>query len=306
MLCRLACLCLLLGASALSAAPESEGRRFQALSFNGSNDQYGDANDRWRTTSLQVSALFGPDWTGGAPHRFGDLLEVRARAEILAPESLTRPDPEDRPYAAIASLGLHTHMRRGETDLRLGADLVFVGPQTGLDDLQATLHELIPGQPRPDVAQENQIGNTVRLALSGEAARAWDIGSRARIRPFAEVRTGDEVLARVGADLIVGRFGEGGLILRDQSTGQLYDGIPGEARGLSLVVGGDIAAVAESIYLPEDRLAELSDTRTRARAMLHWQNRFGAVQYGFTWYGPEFEQQPQGQVVGSASVIFRF
>lgn len=287
-------------------APPASAEGFLAFTWHGSNDQYGDAEDRWRTATLQTSLLLGPRWTGSAPLQFGELIELRTRQEIFAPSNLTAPRADDRPYAAVASLGLHTHWARGEADLRFGADLVLIGPQTGLDDLQTTLHRAIPGQPSPEPAQRTQLGDTARLALSGEAARDIRLAPRLRLRPFAEARVGDEALARVGADVIFGGIGEGGLLLRDVSTGQLYDGMPGRVRGLSFVGGLDVAAVGDSVYLPDDRGATLSPVRTRARVAAHWQLRRFAIQYGFTWLGPEFDEQPEGQVLGSGSILFRF
>jgi hypothetical protein len=45
-------------------------------------------------------------------------------------------------------------------------------------------------------------------------------------------------------------------MVRDQTTGQRYRGIAGTLRqGVSLTLGGDVAHVFSSIYLPEDEAA---------------------------------------------------
>jgi hypothetical protein len=50
---------------------------------------------------------------------------------------------DDRPYAASLSAGLHAHWAALGGELSLGGDLVVVGPQTGLSDLQNRFHDLI-------------------------------------------------------------------------------------------------------------------------------------------------------------------
>ena len=65
------------------------------------NDGLGDLEDRWRTGSYTVSRVRGPSWSGELPGRFGEILEFRARAEIIAPENLTVAAPGDRRYAGI-------------------------------------------------------------------------------------------------------------------------------------------------------------------------------------------------------------
>lgn len=295
-------------AFALGAPAFAEEAGFGLVGFGwiGSNDAYGDRDDRWRSAALTTSFVFGPKGQTQAPHRFGEMWELRGRGEVISPADLDNPAADDRAYAAVLAFGAHTHATRGRTDLRLGAELVFIGPQTGLDDLQKTLHARIPGQPSPEVAQRTQIDNTTRLSLSGEVAHAVPLGAWGRLRPFAEARTGDETFARIGADLIVGRFGESALTLRDTVTGQLYQGTRGTGDGLSFLVGADVAAMGESVYFPENRRAELERVRSRARLGAHWQRGRFSVQYGFTYLAPEFDTQPEGQVLGSASIRYRF
>ena len=73
------------------------------------NDYIGDVGDRWRTSSYALSMMRGPDWTGELPDAFGELLELRFRAEIIAPETLRGARSGDRAYANALTLGLHTH-----------------------------------------------------------------------------------------------------------------------------------------------------------------------------------------------------
>ncbi|MFC3117576.1 hypothetical protein ACFOHS_01790 [Jhaorihella thermophila] len=113
-------------------------------------------------------------------------------------------------------------MVRDGVEFTLGGDLVVIGPQTGLDQRQDGLHSIF-GMPRPAPAVlARQIPNTVRPTAVAEIAHSYDFGGAARIRPFAEMRAGDETLLRVGADVSFGAFGDGGLMARESVTGQRY------------------------------------------------------------------------------------
>ncbi len=271
------------------------------------NDLFGDGGDRWRTGSITSSRVWGRGpWTGTAPGRFGDLLEFRTQGEIIAPVSLRRVNPADRPWAGKLSFGLHSHWSRARTEYSLGGDLVFVGPWTGLGTLQRNLHRLV-GAPIPgDAVLGRQIGNTVRPTIVGEVGHSYPLWDAMRLRPFAEARAGDETLLRIGADLSIGAFGTGELMVRESVTGQRYRAVRNPAPGLGFLLGADIARVFDSIYLPADRGLRPSRNRRRVRAGVHWQGENASFFYGATWLGGEFQGQPGSQVVGSIRVQFQF
>lgn len=269
-----------------------------------SNDGLGDARDRWRTGAYTVSRVRGRDWDGNLPG-FGEILEFRARAEILAPEDLVSPDPGDRRYAGVLTFGLHTHFSHAGLDSSLGLELAVTGPQTGLGDVQSYIHDHL-GLPQPQVL-DDQIGNAVHLGALAEVGRSLSFGP-ARLRPFAEAQVGIETMVRLGFDLDLGPRTQGALMLRDSTTGQRYRGIDGDmVPGWSLSLGGDIAHVFDSALLPEGGAAERTETRSRLRAGLAWQGARGAsVFYGVTWLGKEFAGQSEGQAVGSLSLNLNF
>ena len=90
-------------------------------------------------------------------------------------------------------------------------------------------------------------------------------------------------------------------------TGQRYRAVRGTgADGLSFVLGGDVAAVASSVYLPASGLVDLAKTRSRARAGIYWQSEKFDLFYGLTWLSREFESQPEGQTLGSVNLRIRF
>ncbi|MCZ4354536.1 DUF2219 family protein [Roseovarius aestuarii] len=272
------------------------------------NDLIGDRRDRWRTGSVASSWIWGPDWQGRAPDRFGQLIELRFNAEIIAPENLTAPAPGDRPFVGAVSIGAHTHYDLRGVEIAVGGDLTIVGPQTGLDDLQAGLHDIFHGQDQASAVRNTQIGNDVYPTGVVELGRTLNIGERVALRPFVEARAGVETLARVGADLSFGEIGQGALLIRDPVTGQRYRAIQNAVPGFSLTFGGDVAYVDQSQYLPSDRGYVVEDARSRLRGGVHWQGRTGhRAFYGLTWLGREFEgQRKSGQIVGSVRLHVEF
>lgn len=273
-------------------------------SFN--NDVLGDGKDRWRTGSYTTSRIYGySEWDGPSDRAFGDLIELRVRGEIIAPADLVTPEADDRRWASSLSFGAHTHYHQKNVDYSLGADLVLVGPQTGLAGVQRIIHEIVDA-PIATVL-DDQIDNSIYLALSGEIARPIALGSSAMLRPYAGIRAGEETFARVGADLIIGSGLTESLLIRDVTTGQLYRGANGGDAGMSYVLGADYGYVSDSVFLPSEDGYELTHDRLRVRAGALWQSEGGAsVFYGATYLSEEFEAQPEGQVVGTLRLDLKF
>lgn len=270
------------------------------------NDLIGDGHDRWRTGSITSSRVWGYEWTGTAPLQFGALLETRLQGQIIAPADLVRANPADRPHAGILSVGVHTHFNRGGTEFAVGMDLVVIGPQTRLDGLQSKLHNIV-GAPEPSAdVLALQIDNQVRPTIVAEMARVFRLSNRFDIRPFAELHAGAETLARFGADFTIGQVTRNELLSRESVTGQRYRVIYRSDPGVSFVFGGDVAAVSDSVYLPENRGFQLTKSRSRARVGVHWQGENSSVFYGLSYLGREFEAQPEGQVVGSIRLKLNF
>lgn len=291
----------------LAGAPvAAEGRERLGYGRIFNNDLIGDGQDRWRTGNIASSRVWGLGWEGRVPEDFGELLELRFNGEIIAPENLSNPAPGDRPYAGALSLGVHTHFHRGPIDYALGADLVVIGPQTGLFDFHDALHDIVGGRELSGQLKRAQVSNEVRPSAVVEAGREIDLGS-ARLRPFAEARLGVEDLIRVGADVTFGGVGEGELLIRDPVTGQRYRTIYLPHEGYSFVIGGDFAYVDDSDYLPSGSGVEVKEHRMRLRAGVHWEGRNGtALYYGLTWLSEEFDAQREGQFIGSLRLRLRF
>ncbi|WP_165351881.1 lipid A-modifier LpxR family protein [Salipiger sp. IMCC34102] len=265
------------------------------------NDLLGDGHDRWRTGSFVYSQLRAPLPYDGTLPGFGDIIEYRLRSEIITPERATR----GRPYVGLLSAGAHNHFSLGQAHARVGADVVFVGPQTGLDEFQKDYHDLFDLQPPVTTPQ---LDDATFLDLSAEVRQDFVLGPRTRVQPFAEARVGTEDLARVGADLVFGQVLQDDLSMRDVVTGQLYPAVREKTTtGVGLVFGVDVAAVSDSAFLPSSFGYEPTDVRRRARAGVTVQpNPFLSVFYGATYLSPEFESQPEGQVSGSLRIKFNF
>lgn len=270
------------------------------------NDLVGDGKDRWRTGSVSLSRAWGYEWTGRAPARLGDLIETRFQGQIIAPATLTRANPADRPYAGVVSLGIHSHASNRGFDYSVGLALVLIGSQSRLDKFQDVVHKVF-SKPRPVAGVlAAQIGNTLRPTIMGEIGRRYRFGKAFEVRPFVAARAGDEALLRVGADVLIGQVGRNELLVRETVSGQRYRVIYNSAPGLSLVAGFDMAYVASSVYLPQNRGYTLTRHRDRGRIGVHWQGRRASGFYGLTWLGREFSSQPKGQIVGSVRVKLRF
>jgi len=188
----------------------------------------------------------------------------------------------------------------------VGADLVFTGPQTQLDHVQDAVHDVFGGSGVNAAVRTAQVGNNIIPTLVAEAGRPIRLGAGATLRPFVEGRVGVETLARAGADLSLGAFGGGVLMVREPVTGQRYSAAGDGGDGVSFLLGADVAHVDDSAYLPSSSGIRPRDTRTRVRAGMHWQWRNGGVFYGLTWLDKEFKTQREEQVVGSVRLNLNF
>ena len=282
------------------------GRHLLGIGRMFDNDVIGDGHDRWRTGSYTFSLVTGPSWDGTLPHRIGQLLEFRLEGQIISPANLTHPAANDRRYAGMLSFGLHSQFAMGRTEASAGIDMVVTGPQTGLGQFQSYIHKRL-GLTPPTAVLPNQIGNAVYPTFRGELARKIALRPGLTLRPFVSAEAGVETLVRAGSDIVLGHFGEGEVMVRDGVTGQRYRAVRGkDPTGTSLVLGGDIAHVFASQLLPSGGPAPRAPTRVRLRAGLNWEGARASAFYGVTWLSKEFTTQPEGQVVGSLHITFRF
>ena len=276
--------------------------KFLGGSYIITNDSIGQARDRWQSSVVSGSLLYHFGNSDELAVPLGQIFELRATSQIITPENLSAPQIGDRPFAGILEFGVATHGNLSVLEISAGADLTFVGPQTGMIDFQRFLHRQL-GFPLP-----NEVGNEVpnNTYLSGHIEFGRSFGSDLRWRPFGELRAGTETLARVGVDLTWGALGMDDLLVREAVTGQRLPSILGaDVSGWSWLVGGDVALVEDSRYLPDSFGVEPLD-RARVRAGAHWQNERISAFYGLTWLSKEFSGQPESQLVGAAQLRLRF
>jgi hypothetical protein len=267
------------------------------------NDRLGDGQDRWRTGSWSLSAVSGFGWDGQRSSRFGDIVELRFRTEIIAPGVQYGPGSDDRPYAGSRTYGMHTHWAGWGGEMSAGLDVTMVGPQTGIAETQNRLHDWLSVPQLSDEVIEGQIGDGLHPSVTLEYGRPVRLSGTALLRPFVEVQAGVEQIARVGADVILGRVGQGDLMLRDNPSGHLYRVTKEGVTGVSFIAGADWAYVGDSLWLPDAGGAGPLDHRWRARAGAFVQMTERSDLFaGLTWLSPEFTGQPEGQLVGSISL----
>ncbi len=298
----------LLSTGLMSANPVAAQER-ETLGYGRlfTNDFFGDNDDRWRSGSYAFSIVRGTEWEGRAPTAPGAILEYRLRTEVIAPEALNGRGSSDRPYVGAVSFGLHTHFARGGTNISTGVDLVAVGPQTGIIDVQDWFHDLVSAPNVSSAVRSNQVSNAVYPTALAEISYPVSIGENATLRPFVEAQYGVEDYVRVGADIVIGQMLQNDLWLRDSPSGQLYTGVESGEPGTGFTFGADYAYVDDSEYFPASFGTVLEDERFRARAGVHW--RFGdgiSYFYGVTYLSEEFVGQSEGQVVGSLKLNFNF
>ncbi len=202
-----------------------------------SNDRLGDGEDRWRTGSWSVSVVSGYGWDGMRPARFGDIVELRFRTEIIAPGVLYGPGSDDRPYVGALTYGMHSHWAALGGEMSAGVDVTMTGPQTGLAELQDRWHERFSAPNLSDAVIAGQIADTVTPSVTVEYGRPFRPWPVVQLRPFVELQAGVEQITRVGADVILGRVAQGDLMLRDHPTGHLYRVTRADVTGVSLVAG---------------------------------------------------------------------
>ncbi len=302
---------LMIGGLLISQPVMAQNRVWLGQARLFTNDMLGDGKDRWRTGSYSISKIRGTRWDGTLPGGFGQLVEYRIRSEIIAPSNLQNPViGTDRPYVGALTFGARSYMSLGGADMSLGLDLVVVGPQTGLGAFQSQLHAAI-GMGTLKVLG-SQIGNAVYPTLNMEIGRDIAVSGHRRrilIRPFLEAQIGVETFLRLGGDITFGNAGSGDFQVRDVTTGYRNIAIKNQdrQRGLSFLLGGDIAYVQSSKYLPAASGYTLQNPRIRLRAGFYHEGERGSVFYGLTWLGKEFvNQKAAGQVVGAMTVRVAF
>lgn len=281
--------------------------RFELASvITHTNDFFVDGQDRWRSASVSASLLWGPNFSGKAPAAFGALLEIRSRFEMITPANLSLPSHgNDRPYVGAISLGVFSHHHPRNLEVSLGAELVIIGPSTGVSQVQSWLHQSM--DPINPLMLEGQLADAIFPTLTFEIGRSYQLTPRVSLRPFIEAQIGAETYARTGFDLTYSRQPPQDLRLREVVTGQRIPALHvSGARSWGLGLGADIAYIADSHYFRPSDAVTVEPIRARLRAGAFYQGDKLDAFYGVSWLSPEFTTQAEGQLVAALSLSLRF
>ena len=271
------------------------------------NDVIGDRHDRWRSGSYVASFLFAPGRDAYWADRWFGNYEIRLRSEIVAPAKMNGPQSNDRAYAGILSVGVHSHTMVADYEVSFGTDLVATGPSTGMIDLQDWFHEVFSAPSVGGNVRANQLPDAIYPTLTVEVGRTFDIADDMTLRPFIEAQTGFEDILRVGADVQFGLPGADLIRGRDVVTGHRYNLGESGYGGYSILVGADYAWVGESALFPASFGTTAEDSRYRARIGVNWQLGDDISTFaGFTYLSEEYVGQTEGQVVGSVKINLNF
>ncbi len=328
---------LLALAGALSARAGEQAEGWEWLAENNEietqgvfwNDRYGDGKDRWKTGGITQSYIF-PErifhrgrWLDGR----ASALEFNVRAEVMTPDDTSNAgaDPDDRPYAQYAGVGIHFRsIARPEplgpdftvqVEDRVGVEVGWQGEPLPLFDVRDSLHDMT-GNGGGMANPANVIDGEVLANLEGR--RTWRLhrpgeGRDVEIAPFVQGSLGmREVSLRAGADMFVGSALEGRTWGSDLATGAVIagDSVRREGFHWTAFIGGDVGYVAWDAFLdggfaadwPEVNRSELV-YRARTGVLLE----YGSVGVGFSlnWLSEEFETQPEGQLIGAIQLKYR-
>ncbi len=293
---------LLFLANPLAAQNLSFGS-FEGYASSFSNDFIGDGHDRWRSASYQGSLFYGLGQGGLA-----DRLEVRARAEIVSPWTRAKQPNVDRPYVTAIGIGIFGHNQFGGFQTSAGVEVLSIGSETPLADLQAAAHAGLDLENSFELGGENQevADSEVAFGFSTEIAYQLPLGENAAIRPFVVLSGGAEQVGTVGADILIGDIASQTIWARDVTTGRLTSPHADQAEGISFVAGWDTSRVESSYLIADESSAVLLPERSRARAGIQFNGAMGDIFFGQAWFSEEFEGQVEGQRVGMLSISFVF
>lgn len=270
------------------------------------NDFLGDSHDRWRSGSYTLFLGYEGENFWGMAHDYS------FRAEIISPwGARAQANSDDRPYVGMLGFGLFANEGYGSIDINAGGEILFVGDQTGIADLQQGFHETagIAGY-LPENSRSRRVENDVTGMLSAEIARNFIVAKSINVRPYIGAQVGYETFARVGADLVMGGYAEAERFVRDPVSGFVQPSSRSRAermRNVSFLIGADYTYVDHSDFFPDWSNVEMQNERVRVRAGIQAgvPPQF-SVFFGLTHLSKEFTTQVESQTIGVLSLEFPF
>ncbi len=287
------------------AHAEGSGLAYAGTGWLLTNDVAGDGEDRWETssTSLSVAFLTGGDVMPSTPFK---AIELRHTTRLASPQWLGWTDRTDRPIGGTMTFGAYTHYATGPIEWAVGADLALIGEQSGLLDVQDAIHDAFDYVKASEFQRENQIEDDTRIAGKIELGLPFKPTNGLAVRPFLEFAAGVEDFGRIGVDIVLGQFGKGSLMARDEVSGFRYAVTPQEADGLSVIAGADYAWVENSVFFPDEFDGSFEQERIRYRLGASYKKGKHEVFFGNTWLSQQVIDAPEAQRIGSLNYSFRF
>ena len=290
------------------------------------NDRIGDGKDRYKTGGMTQS------WTFPETLFFDERLipgrvsaiELQGRGFIATPDNtLAGGNPNDRPFVQYVGVGAyHRSWSRPERysdtttaglETRAGVEIGWQGDPLPLFDLQDTLHD----NTQVTLNNTNTVDSEFLINLELEGVWRRQTSSRLLdldLAPFIRISTGmRENSVRVGGDIVIGSSLAARTWNHEPAIGALIPGGSKQRQGLNwaLWIGGDAGYVASDAFLDGGFIADGPNVdreevtfRLRAGVMLEYDPV--AIVYSINWLSPEFETQPEGQLIGAASLKYRF
>ena len=132
--------------------------------------------------------------------------------------------------------------------MSLGTDVHFIGKNSGLTQFQQDLHKGLGIKQAGDAVVNNQIKDETVIGNAAEVAYPIGVTDRVQARPFGEMRTGLEGVARIGFDVYSGAQDPTSAMSRDPVTGHRYPVNVEQAqdRGMLFSLGYDHTQVEKS------------------------------------------------------------
>ena len=290
------------------------------------NDRIGDGKDRYKTGGMTQSWVFPETLFLDEriiPGRVS-ALELQGRGFIATPDNTQAGgNTNDRPFVQYVGVGAyHRSWSRpqrfsdhttGALETRAGVELGWQGDPLPLFELQDALHD----NTQTNINTTNSVDGEFLINLEMEGVYRRQTSSRLLdldIAPFIRVSTGmRENSVRTGADVVIGSSLKARTWNHEPAIGALIPGGSKQREGFNWAfwIGGDAGYVASDAFLdggfaadgPKVTREELT-LRLRAGIMLEYDPV--ALVYSINWLSPEFERQPEGQIVGAVSLKYRF
>ncbi|MGD1923694.1 MAG: lipid A-modifier LpxR family protein [Paracoccaceae bacterium] len=290
------------------------------------NDRIGDGQDRYKTGGMTQSWVFPETLFLDERLIPGSVsaFELQGRGFIATPDNTQAGGGvSDRPFVQYVGVGAYLRSwdrpdridatTTGVLETRAGVEVGWQGEPLPLFEIQEALHD----DTQVALSSANTVDGEflVNLELEGvyrrqSSTRYLDLD----IAPFVRVSTGmRENSIRGGMDVIIGSSLAARTWNREPAIGALLPGGSQQRGGFhwALWIGGDVGYIASDVFLdggftadgPDVAREELT-TRFRAGLMLEY-DPF-AIVYSINWLSPEFDLQPEGQLIGAVSLKYRF